>query len=59
MSSLGVGSQLLVTSPQDCSEVVEISPNQEGTSLNWERSDIKERPVRCGGRAHTSSSRHS
>lgn len=33
MSSLGVGSQLLVTSPQDCGEVVETSPKQEGHFL--------------------------
>lgn len=47
MDSLGEGSQLLVTGPQDCGEVVETSPKQEGTSLNWEYTDIKERPLSC------------
>jgi hypothetical protein len=62
MGSLGAGSQLEVIDPQDCGEVVQTSPKQEGTSLNWEHSGIEERPlrvaVRYGSKGHVSNSRH-
>lgn len=44
-------------------EVVETSPKQEGTSLDWEHSGIKERllcvSVKCESKDRVSSSRHS
>lgn len=42
LGSLGAGSQLLASDPQDCGEVVEASPKREGASLDWKHSGIRE-----------------